>query len=289
VRTSRILAAALLGVAILTGCDGGYGPDGLKVVKQGRKPRQALRFQVEQGAQQRLSMNMALKLGMSVNGTTMPAQSAPLQSLDLECTVMNVAPNGDISYEMRLDGSGDLAGVSGSAIVTDRGVTKHVSLDLPPSVDPAMRQVMDTMKRSIEQFSSPFPEEEVGLGAKWKHKAMIDVMGMKVEQVTTFTLVALRGPRGRLKVEIEQEIDSDDLDVPGLPAGASVELEEFTSKGSGYIVFDLRQVVPPKAELDLAIELEMRAKFKGQTQNAKMQLSANVEMVGNDLLLAASD
>ena len=145
------------------------------------------------------------------------------------------------------------------------------------------------MKRSFEHFSAPFPEEEVGLGSKWKHKAVIEVMGMKVEQVTTFTLVALKGPRGKLKVEIEQEIDTDDLDVPGMPAGASVELDDFTSKGTGTIVFDLRQIIPPKAQLDLELGLKMTAKFRGQTQKAEMHLTAGVEMTGNDLILASSD
>lgn len=276
---SRRVLAATLWVAILVGCSDGFGPDGMKLLSEGRGPKQELRFKVGSGDQQELAMGLTLKLSMTADGTTMPTQSVPRMSLSMDSTVLRVAPNGDITYEMRLDGGdSDVPPMSGSATITARGIAKNVSFGATMGGNPQLQQAMQTMRGSIEQFSAPFPSEPVGVGARWQHKLEQEVMGIEMKQITTFTLVSLKGTRGKVMITVEQEADADDFELPGFPGGASVELDEFKGRGSGYIVFDLEKIGPVEAELQLKISIEMTAEFRGEEKQAQMDMTVGIDI-----------
>lgn len=248
---------------------GADGPS-FELIEEGRGPKRALRYNVEAGKSHELVMSM--KMGMM--GRTLPEIR-----MTMEITILSAVPGGDIRYSFRftdasasngmeLPGLDDLMGLSGTAVVDARGMTRSGQVNVPPGTPPAMKQFMSKFEESIKQFSCPFPEEPVGVGAKWKLSQPITTEMFGLQQEATFQLVELDGDRGRLKMTLRQH--AEDVEMK-LPNGMTAELVELESKGSGEMEFDLKNPAPIDSYLDL--ETRFKVKVQGQTIAQTMHIS----------------
>ena len=52
-------------------------------------------------------------------------------------------------------------------------------------------QLLDQMQQSFAQMGAPFPDEPIGVGARWTVNTLIAQQGMKVQQVATYELTEL--------------------------------------------------------------------------------------------------
>jgi hypothetical protein len=156
-----------------------------------------------------------------------------------------------------------LRGTTGEAVVTPRGLTRHLDFDVPKGLSPDVQQIVDNARQALRQLTPPLPEEPVAVGARWKTVDDVDMAGMSFVQTTVYTLED-RGPKtARLSVEVDQRAKSQTLKIPSLPPEAEVHIDRLDSSGSG--TYALR--------LDSA-----RAGYK---MEMAMSLAATIRMQGN--------
>jgi hypothetical protein len=60
------------------------------------------------------------------------------------------------------------AGVTGTSVVTSRGVVKDVTFEPKAGAGAEVKAAIETARLTAAQMAQPFPEEEVGAGAKWQ-------------------------------------------------------------------------------------------------------------------------
>lgn len=260
----RWIASVLL---LLAAC-GADGPT-LELIREGRGPKRALRYSVTPGTTHEVVMTMRMSAGVN--------QGPPVK-ITMEINVTRVSAEGDITYAFRFTdvemdgemppGMDSLMQMSGTATVDSRGVTRRGTVYLPDNAPSSMRKMMEKFQESIKQFSCPFPEEPIGVGAKWRLTMPIVTEMFGFEQEAVFELVELDGNRGRLKVQLTQS--AEDVEMK-LPNGMTATLISLKSKGSGEIGFDLSKPIPEDSYIEM--DSDFRIEIRGQTITQSMHIS----------------
>src|SRR5690606_24399287 len=93
--------------------------------------------------------------------------------------------------------------------------------------------------------------------------------GITVKQKTVFELVKLDGDKGVLKATVEQSAPEQSVQMPGMPGKAKVL--SLVSKGEGQIHFNLANLVPDKASIDLDTDSAFEIDGGGQPVTMKMK------------------
>jgi hypothetical protein len=206
------------------------------------------------------SMAMAIEIG----DQKLPETQVPATRMTMTIDSKEVSPEGDLHYEFELvqvevlpkpganpamvndlkQEMSRMLGLSGSATVTSRGFTKDAEIKLPPGVDPQFRQSMDEMKKSMNQMSAPLPEEPVGRGARWQVTMPVETPGMKLTQITNYTLSEIQGDKVKFDVAIKQSAPPQEIDTPGAAPGVKVSLESLKSSGKGTVELQMTNLVP---------------------------------------------
>jgi hypothetical protein len=236
------------------------------LISAGAEPKGPLRFKPKVGdtSEATFTMNMAM--------TSSDNKSPPMPTMIMKMRqrVDEVAANGDIRYQLEITdlAIGDTRGAPKEmvdqmaksivtargtivkATMTDRGEVKDSSFTLSPTIDPQMGSMFNGLEQSISQCVSPFPEEPVGLGARWRVNQRITTSGMAIDQMGIFELVEHQGNTGKMKVILEQAAGPQVLPQ-------RVKLESFSTKGTGEIVFQLDRVLPKIANIKARTDTKM--------------------------------
>jgi hypothetical protein len=130
----------------------------------------------------------------------------------------------------------------------------------------------------MRQLTAPLPDEAIGVGAKWQTKYRIKQNGMEVQQTADNELVALKGNVASVKTILTQTADRQAMNPPGLPAGATVELIELKSTGSGDSQVDLGKLMPQSAQMQLKSNTKSHIKMSGQEQDMTTDLDLSVDV-----------
>lgn len=96
----------------------------------------------------------------------------------------------------------------------------------------------------ISHMVVPLPDQPIALGGSWKVISDLHVLGVVVEQVTTYTLESLNGSVIGLAIEVSasQPQEPTRIDIPvQLEDGAAplAEVTDWSAEGSGTAVVDL--------------------------------------------------
>jgi len=131
---------------------------------------------------------------------------------------------------------------------------------------------------SMRQLTAPLPEEAVGVGAKWQTKYRIKQNGMEVQQTADNELVAIKGNVAKVRTQLTQTADRQPMSPPGLPAGATVELIQLKSTGSGDSEVDLTKLMPQSGQMQLKSNTKAHIKMQGQEQDMSTDLELTVDV-----------
>lgn len=276
---------------------GGITPPTIEVLSTGAEPRQQLRFAPTAGQVDVMKMVMTMTITIDMgNGMALPAQTTPAITMYNTSTVETVA-EGQITqkvvfdrYEMGEAGAEGamMAAAMGQAfdqmkgfeqrmMYDARGTVLSGDLSLPPGMDPQMAQSLESVNQSLEQAMLRLPEEAVGVGAKWKEISTIKNNGLEIEQTAEYTADKIDGNKVSVSSVITQSPKTKKIEVPNMP-GATVDLVEFDSKGTGKIELELDHMIPLSGQSTMDTSLTVEADAGGQKQKVKTTIKLDLQI-----------
>ncbi len=289
------LIALLLGSTIAAAAPNLAKPE-VKLLDAGHGPKQKLRVRATRGAAQTLVM--AMKMSMAIDGVmSIPAMQLPVITMSMPAKVTEVTKSGDIKYDISfskvdVDGAGAapavvaavkkstqaLVGTNGHIGVDARNFTTAAEINFSPNIDPTMRQMMDSMMQSFSQLSAPFPDEAVGVGAKWQVMSTLPAGGVLLKQTATYTITALDANRMIASVTLAQKADPQAFSSPTIPAGVKMRVVTWTGTGGGDLTFEFAKVLATHAALDLSSVAKMTIDAGAGPQDIKYTIKAKIDL-----------
>jgi len=242
----------------------------VKLAEPGAEPRSVLRYHPKAGDKQMAILTLKVKLDVpmpqAAPGAALQAPpSIPAMTIPMDISVQSVGANGDITYQTVMGEAtlvqdtnttpevaqamqpvlAGLKGITGTVVMSNRGVTKKTDIKAPANANPQARQFVDQIKGATAASSVEFPEEAVGVGAKWDSKEQTKVQGATVEQTGSYEVTSLEGDKLTAKF------------TGGVDAGSKAAAAGMNVSVSGTATVDLSKVVAPTAEIHVHTELPM--------------------------------
>ncbi len=299
-----VRAVVLTLVVILADCTGlvaqekGASAPGLKVelISPGTGPRKELRFQPKVGSKQKMTMTMTMTQEVSVDGNKLPVPAVPGQQFTVDFEIKEVASNGDVTYgftfsDVKLvNEEGAVAaaatalkamlkpmvGATGTGQVTNRGLTKSATFDLPENAPAQLKSMIDSMKDSISRISSPLPTEAVGVGAQWKVTQDLNSGGIQMTQTSTHELKSITNDGFDVAIKIQQDAGEQEVQTAMMPVGAKMKLNSMKSSGEGISSMVFTSLNPRKSQVKVMSDASMKMTIGGNEQ--AMEFSTTMEM-----------
>jgi hypothetical protein len=280
------------------GPDAAGAPPSVVLLAAGKKPRAPLRYSLPSSFRKKMGMTITIGMDMLVAGQNVNMHLPPMRiemalsvigkvgpreaRCKFEVTGADLRPGGDKIFDSTrpqlLASLKKMVGTSGTLVMDDRGVVRDVKLSLPPDIEPQARQAMESTSQAMSQFSSPLPEEPVGVGARWQVNQSIDANGLKLKQKAVFELVSFKGKKGVVKATISQTADPQVANLPGLPPGVKADLLSHSGTGTGSGDLDLTQLVPAAFKVGVKTDTSMKITGGGQQQDMKMKVDTSVDI-----------
>jgi hypothetical protein len=268
----------------------------VELLEPGNAPLREVRFKPAVGSKQTAEMIMKMNQVVSVGGNKMPSQSIPPQKMVIEIVVTDIADNGDISFDFTYtdvqviddpnnpspiaktieDMLKPLIGAKGRGIVSDCGITRKGEFDIPAGLNPAIKQMLEGMKDSMNRLSSPVPSEPIGTGAKWEVIQEIEANGMKLTQTSTHEIETMDEKGFQIKIDVSQQADPQEIQNPALPAGTTLKLDDLQTSGGGRSTVIESSIFPESSEVAIETTVDMSINVANQVQ--KMQTAVTMEI-----------
>ena len=268
---------------------------GVKLIEPGAEPRQKLRYKFVVGRTDRLEMTTTSSMKMAMGGQAADVPSPPAVRVVAALTVKEVTADGSAKRALVLEDVGLMPGpglskeqrdqaeknlsalekLTGRDRVDARGFVRQVELDASKIDNPALKQALAAMQQTFDQMGAPFPEEEIGVGAKWQVRTKLEQMGIKLTQTAVYELSALTGDTGKIKLKLEQTAPGGNMELPGLPAGATAKLVGMKGSGKGELEFDLGRSIP-KGRIDTKSEVKVQVSMGSEKQEMSTKMEAKV-------------
>ncbi|EKQ69782.1 hypothetical protein OsccyDRAFT_2427 [Leptolyngbyaceae cyanobacterium JSC-12] len=273
-------------------------PIKVKLLSPGTGNRQTLRFKPVVGTKQLSLMSFDQALLIKLAGESLPSVALPLVTTSIEVVVTKVDANGDIHYQFRypeVDVKAkpgvqpaiveamrsqlkSLQEIRGSFVMSDRGNIKAAQFDLPETLDPTIRQVLEQMSQSVNQLSFPFPEEPVAIGAKWQASNSPTLNGITLIQTSTYELVDLKNGVATLKFQVEQQASQQRITPPPPFPNLQMQLKSLTSQGEGQSILDLSKPFVQSATLSMKSASQMNVTNPEVSQEIDMAMQVTVQL-----------
>lgn len=247
-----------------------------------------------EGETQRSSMRMKTSTEVIIDGEAVPQVEVPAMLLGMVVDVDEVRPDGvtvaSFVYDsVRAEGSGaaaeqmeeglkDILGVSGSMEFTSTGAFLDGDLEIPSDMDETMQTTLRSMETQLSSFSVPFPEAEVGIGAIWTVTTQTAINGIKAQNVYRYELVERAGETVVLEGAITITAAEQEPDLPGLPAGSTVRLNQMAMTGTAEVEIDLRRLLPVMSSTTSSGDLEMTIEADGTTNTMVQEMEMTMEL-----------
>ena len=269
----------------------------VKLMEAGSEPRKKLRLHPKAGDKQTLVMTMKMGMGMKIGEVENPPMKLPGMNLTMDVTVSNVSPDGDIASEVVMteagiieepgvmpqvaeamkNSVGNLKGLSGKGVTSDRGINKGTEINAPNGADPQLRQAMDEMKDSFSNLGTPLPEEAIGPGAKWEAQMPLKSQGINLNQTATYELVSLEEDTVKMRITIQQTAPKQKVQNPAMPA-FKVDLLKMSGTGSGEMTLNLGHLMPLAGGITSHSDLLMGVGQGAQQQTMTMKIDLDLHL-----------
>ena len=267
------------------------------IVSAGAEPRTPIRYAFSNGRKEHASMDMTMGVSVDMGGMSMPAMQMPTMHTGADLAVTGVSPAGDASYTLAftdltwINSAGvdpavmtalqsmgvDLKAVSGSATVSQRGVSRDVIFDTSKITNPQMAQMMGSMSATTQSLTLPFPEEPVGSGAHWVARQTLTMNGMQTFQKTDVELVSRDATSCTVRTKLEQTAPPQTVTLPGLPPGVEASLESMTGTGTTTMTIHFDSLVPT-SEGNVQTRAVMNVAMGGDTQRMTAQATVSLKV-----------
>ncbi|MDP1562584.1 MAG: DUF6263 family protein [Pirellulaceae bacterium] len=265
------------------------------LVDAGQAPHRTLRLSPSVGSKQRHELTMAMTMGSEANGQKSPSMKIPTVKYTMDSTISDVSATGDVAFTVEytdativkddqapLDMIESMEGVMTSLIglqfkstVDHRGFAKGVTLELPEGIDPVVAGQIEQLSNSVEQLTSPFPAEAVGVGGKWKLTTPMNSSGMKFVQTVQYTVVEMTESTVTVTVEISQAAEEQEMDLQD--AGVEARLLSLDCRGQGRMKLNLAAIFSDEASVKADVKVEMIVKA-GQDIELTQEVSTHVQL-----------
>jgi hypothetical protein len=263
----------------------------VKVLEAGTAPKKALRYKFKAGTTEYVEMDMKMSMAMSMGGRGAPKVDLPTVRTTMRIDAKELTPEGDlrctfnadkvevlkdvqVDPKMRGTLEKDLAGLvgmHGKARISTRGVASETELELSPGAPPSLRGQLDTMRDAIRNMYVPFPEEEVGKGAKWEVTSRVPLSGAMMDTKMLYTLTKLEAESAQTDVEVALSAPPNQaMQIAALPPNASATLDSLSGKGSGKVSPSFVRLVGTGTN-KLAMEAAFGVAMQGEKVQMKMQ------------------
>ena len=268
----------------------------LKLLEAGAEPRRAVRLQPKAGDKQKSELTLTVSVEMHMAGSPIPAMNIPAIKLPMDVNIEGVSADGDISYQTTMGevsiaggnetpGLGDLLqttfgglkGMTASGIMSSRGVIKSADMNVPAGASPQLRQSVEQMKDALSGVSAPFPEEPIGVGAKWEMRQVLKSQGMNIKQTSAYELVALDGNRAEVKLTLLQSAANQKISNPAMP-GIKMDLDKMEGAGLGRMTYDLMRLMALSGEVASDSDIKMSMNLGGQKQAMEMKTTTKLRL-----------
>ena len=236
----------------------------MTLLDPGKPPRRKLRYDWRPTQGEALTMDLRTSASTDDGTSKQPEIALPPVHLVVAIDPREVSPAGDLTYAWHVTSTAvrtdsqtpsqvadgmraEVAAIehlSGTATVSSRGLSSRVSIDpLPSSDGGATGQMIEQVQQTLRDVAAPFPEEEVGRGARWEKISQLASRDARVSQTETFTLTDLTRKGGALDDLLAQTAPPQPLLSPGA-GGSQARIESMLASGDGKAKFDLGRLVP---------------------------------------------
>ncbi len=257
----------------------------VKLVEVGAEPRKAMRYAAQVGAEQLANLQMTTELELGATGQKMPT-ALPKTRMTIGAKVTAVDAAGETHFGLTI-AEADLAdgaevgptrageklaevirgmkGLKGDKVASARGVSHQFTLAAPEGsagimATAALKPVVQGFERAIDQMTVPFPDEPIGVGAKWEVTQKVIEAGMTLDQTTAFEITAVKGAVVSLRFTVTLTAPPGKLEST-FAGGMVAEVKSLTGSGEGTIEVDLGKVLPvvmnAKNRIAMSLELDM--------------------------------
>jgi hypothetical protein len=240
-------------------------------------PQAVLRYDIDETSES-ASMILQTALKMAVGGVMAPADPIQPMQIGLGLQFQKIRRSGEATYlfscpSLQLIESPDISEgsrqrllaqleplrlFSGQASVENTGL--HSDLIITPSktIPPALEVFLREAHQGMVDLSPVFPQEAVGIGARWTYTVPTMIAGLSISQAVTATLISHKGNQVALRTEIHALPLAKETVIKGLPATATVEELKLHVSGAGLSIVDLQHVFPTEAQAQLTGDLLIR-------------------------------
>jgi len=277
-------------------------PVQVELIQAGQPPLQKLRYQPQAGAKTAMVMSMDMEQNNKVGGVAPPTPAIPTQQFTIAIDVTEVSAGGNVRFEFEYTDADvvddpnnpapaaapmrqaikPLIGLSGHSIITDRGFIEGGDMNVPDGAPPMIKTMLESLRQSMQNMSSPLPEEPVGVGAQWKVTQPVTNNGMSLMQTTTYKIQKIAGNRVTLDVALDQEAEPQNIKSPMLPPGTKLKLKSLDTEGDGRLVLALDSIVPAESTMQIESNASMEINAGGQQQPMSTQTKMKMTLTAAD-------
>lgn len=262
----------------------------------GAEPRRKVRYLFGMKPESMI-LDMEMKMAMRMGDRASPETELPGMRTVMRIVPKSISPEGDLSYEgvivsNEITSKGALPPAARQKLeeslkstrdmkvtstVSSRGVVTEATMQIPENAAPEIRQALEGTRDALRSMCMPLPEEDVGVGARWKTDMNIRTT-LRMVQTTTTTLKKLEPKKMELDVVLTQTAAPQLMTGPSVPPGTTIKLERMTGNGTGTLAVKLDHLVPVSSvALDNETTMTMSAGAQSMETGTRMRIVIKVK------------
>lgn len=252
-------------------------PPTVELLDPGSEPRAPLRLAPAEGLVQTVEVRQTTSAAVARGGEELPAAVPVPLVLQLTAEVRAVTPRGAIHYvwtiaDVRAEAAPDtpravlralrqvvpgLRAAAGEVVVDPRGRVRRVVVRPVAQAGAPLRRALADLEAALWRATAPFPEEAVGVGARWRVTSRLAEAGVAVRQTADYELIRREGRAATTRFELAQALESDTLTDSALPADVTVRVSAFAASGEGERTDRSDRVLPVAGRTHVVSDLAL--------------------------------
>lgn len=264
----------------------------LELLSAGSGAKRAIRMSAKVGDASAFTMTQSMEMSMSMGEMAMPAQKMPSMKITTQNRVLEITPEGNYRLESvitdaSLEGGDDvnpmaaqgmraamdaMKGTRTVQLMTPSGRTLESVTKAPEGAPPELAQ--STEEASREMQSIAFPEEPIGVGARWRVTMNMNQQGVRLKQVAEYELVDLKEDQATVNFTLTQSAEPQKFSPAGMPAEADAEIKSWQGTGRGSTTTRISTMGIISGDLSMDMKMKLGMDIGGQ----KMDMDQTVKM-----------